>query len=133
MSDIAPVRESLARWAREEPACHLVVLFGSETAGRTWSESDLDLALVCDPLPSPRDRLRMIGQLQERCGGRRADVVFLHPDTDPVLRFEVFRAGEPLYEASPGRFVEERVRAMMLFYDARQFRRALEERIEAES
>lgn len=132
MSDIAPVRESLARWAGEEPACPLLVLFGSETTGRTWSESDLDLALLCDPLPSPRGRLRMIGQLQERCGDRRADVVFLCPDTDPVLRFEVFRAGELLYEASPGRFVEERVRAMMLFYDARQFRRALEKRIEAE-
>lgn len=133
MADTTALRESLARWAREEPTCRLLVLFGSEISDRTWSESDLDLAVACDPPPAAPDRLRMIGQLQERCGNRRADVVFLEPGTDPVLRFEVFRRGESLYEATSGRFVEERVRALMLYEDALPFRRALVERMEARS
>jgi predicted nucleotidyltransferase len=130
-SDDSDLRDALAGWAEEEPACRLLVLFGSEATGGTWAESDVDVAVACDPVPSPRERLRMIGELEDRCGGRRADVVFLGPETDPVLRHEVFRDGEPLYEAGPGLFVEQRVRAVMLHQDALPFRRALVERMGA--
>lgn len=129
MSEMARVRQALTRWARRESGCRLLVLFGSETTGRAWSESDVDLAVSFDPLPSPEERLRTIGELQDCCGGRPVDVVFLRPETDPVLRFQVFRQGEPLYEAEPGLFVEERVRAVMLYHDALPFRRALVERL----
>lgn len=128
-SDDTDLRDALAGWAEEEPACRLLVVFGSEATGDTWTESDVDVAVACDPVPSPRERLRMIGELEERCGGRRADVVFLGPGTDPVLRHEVFRGGELLYEAEPGLFVEESVRALMLHEDALPFRRALVERM----
>lgn len=133
MSEIDRARRSLARWAAREPACRLLVLHGSEAGGHTWPESDVDLAIACDPMPSPEERLRIIGALQDRCGGRRADVTFLRPGTDPVLRFEVFKRGVPLYEAEPGLFVEERVRAVMLHQDAIPFRRALVERMRAGS
>ena len=129
MADVERVRRALREWAAEEPSCRLLVLYGSEAAGRTWPESDIDLAVACDPLPSPGARLRMIGALQDRCGGRRADVTFLRPGTDPVLRFEIFRQGMPLYESEPGLFVEERVRAVKLHQDAVPFRRALVERM----
>lgn len=133
MAEESELRQALARWAESEPACRLLVLFGSEAADRTWAESDLDLALACDPLPDPGKRLGIIGELQDRCGDRRVDLVFLRPETDPVLRFEVFRRGELLYEAEPGLFVGERVRALMLYQDALPFRRALVERMEAGS
>lgn len=128
-SDDPGLRDALAGWAEGEPACRLLVLFGSEARGGTWAESDVDVAVACDPSPSPGERLRMIGELEDRCGRRRADVVFLAPDTDPVLRHEVFRDGQPLYEAEPGLFVEESVRALMLHEDALPFRRALVERM----
>lgn len=123
------VRASLARWGEETPACRLLVLFGSAATGRTWSGSDVDVALWLDPVPPPSERLHVIGQIQDRCGPRRADVVFLRPGTDPVLHFEIFRDGRPLYEAEPGLFTEERVRAVKLYQDALPFRRALIESV----
>jgi len=103
----------------------MLVLFGSHGRGSARGDSDVDLAGSFDPLPPPRDGLRILGELQERLGRRRADLVFLTATTDPVLRFEIFRDGEPLYESEPGLFVEERVRALMLYEDALPFRRSL--------
>lgn len=131
MSDVTDIQRGLVRWARGEPRSRLVVLFGSEASGRTWPGSDVDVAVWFDPLPPPLERVRIIGRVQDRCGARRADVVFLGLDTDPVLRFEIFKRGELLYEADPGLFDEERVRAVMLYQDASPFRRALVERMKA--
>jgi hypothetical protein len=66
-----------------------------------------------------------VGEAQDVVHPRSADVVFLHRDTSPVLRFEIFRGGRPLYEAEPGLFVEAAVRAAALYDDALPFRRAL--------
>ncbi|MFW6200080.1 MAG: nucleotidyltransferase domain-containing protein, partial [Gemmatimonadota bacterium] len=79
----------VTRWAREKAGCRLVVLFGSEPKGRVREGSDLDLAVLFDPLPGPEDRLRIIGELQDLAAPRVADVVFLRPETDPALRFEI--------------------------------------------
>lgn len=103
----------------------MCVLFGSTATGAGAVEGDVDLAVWFEPLPEPRRRLAMIGELQELCGSRPVDVVFLHRDTDPVLRFEVFRTGRPLHEDRAGRFVDETVRALALYEDALPFRRAL--------
>lgn len=86
----------------------------------------MDLAVVFPELPGPERRLAVIGELQDLCDPATVDVVFLHPDTDPVLRFEVFRTGEPLHEARPGLFVNGVVRALSLYEDALPFRRALQ-------
>lgn len=37
LSEPVPVWQPLPKWAREEPACRLLVLFGAEVAERTWS------------------------------------------------------------------------------------------------
>lgn len=118
-------RRGLTSWA-ERSACSLLVLFGSAARGTTRLPEDMDLAIAFRELPDPRRRLAMIGELQDLCSPARVDVVFLHRDTDPVLRFEVFRGGEALYEARPGVFADETVRALGLYEDARPFRRALE-------
>lgn len=122
-------REALRRWAVGAPGCRLLVLFGSRATERAAEGADLDLALLFETLPPPDRRLEIIGELQELAGDRRVDVVFLRPETDPVLRFEIFRDGLPLYERRPGVFVEERVRAAMLYHDALPFRRALRRRL----
>ena len=118
-------REALAGWA-ERAGCRLLVLFGSAADREpAVSPRDVDLAVDFPDLPSAHRRLALIGELQDLCAPRPVDVVFLHRDTDPVLRFEVFRRGEPLYEARPGLFVHEVVRALALYEDALPFRRAL--------
>lgn len=123
------MRTALRSWA-ERSACHLLVLYGSSAvgAGPAW-KGDVDLALSFPALPAPERRLSLIGQLQDIVDPREVDVVFLHPGTDPVLRFEIFRGGVPLYEAREGRFVDEVVRALSLYEDAIPFRKALEARL----
>ncbi len=124
------LRDSLERWA-ERTGCGLLVLFGSEALGRARRGSDLDLAISFDRLPPAEERLRIVGEIQDLCAPRSADVVFLRPETDPVLRFEIFRNGETLYERERGLFAEGRVRALMLYEDALPFRRALRRRLAA--
>lgn len=96
------VRERLSRWA-EGAGCRLLVLFGSAAReGAPALDRDVDLAVGFAELPSPEDRLSLIGRLQDLVHPRRVDVVFLRPGTDPVLRFEIFRTGVPLHESREG-------------------------------
>lgn len=119
---------ALARWAAAVD-CRLVVLFGSSAAEGTGRAGDIDIALWFLPMPAADRRLRMIGEIQDLCGRRRADIVFLRPETNPVLRFEIFRGGRPLHEAAAGVFVSEVVRALALYEDALPFRRMLRDSI----
>lgn len=128
----AGTEEALENWAARS-GCRLCVLFGSAASGEPSVSGDVDLALSFPSLPGAERRLAMIGELQDLCGGRRLDLVFLHPGTDPVLRFEIFRTGRPLHEARPGLFVEEAVRALALYEDALPFRRLLRERLTSSS
>jgi len=119
---------AIRRWARER-GCRLCVLFGSRGRGGPRVEGDVDIAVEFSQMPGPHERLRIIRELQEAVDPTPVDVVFLHDGTDPVLRFEVFRTGEPLHEERPGLFVDEKVRALALFEDALPFRRARRERL----
>jgi hypothetical protein len=93
------------------------------------ARSDVDIAIQFATLPPPDRRLELIGEAQDICGAAIADVVFLHLRTDPVLRFEIFRSGTPVYEAEEGHFIDQKVRSLMLYEDALPFRRMLRERL----
>lgn len=119
------MKAALAQWSRAS-GCRLAVLFGSDGTNDGGSQaSDVDIALSFSELPRPERRLNMIGELVDICGGQRVDVVFLRPETNPILRFEIFRGGVPLHESRPGIFVVEAVRALIAYEDALPFRRAL--------
>lgn len=122
------IREPLRAWAGES-GCRLCVLFGSRAGSGPVVAGDVDVAVQFPELPPPERRLEILGELQDVCGSARADVVFLHERTDPVLRFEVFQGGEPVFEAEPGLFVDGTVRALMLYEDALPFRRLRRERL----
>lgn len=133
---MTPTRETdleqrLGAWAKASGS-RLCVLFGSRAgaeAGSPSARSDVDVAIQFPALPPPERRLELIGEAQDICGAAMADVVFLHLRTDPVLRFEIFRSGRPVYEAEEGMFIDEKVRALMLYEDALPFRRMLRERL----
>ena len=119
---------ALREWAKTAP-CKLLIVFGSSARQQTHPRSDVDIGVMFDELPPPERRLSMIGEIQDRCGRARADVVFLRSATDPVLRFEIFRSGIPIHEESPGLFLAETVRALALYEDALPFRRLLSRRL----
>ena len=123
MPDVAPVNEGYLRTWVEASGAHLCVLFGSRAGNGPQVKGDVDLALRFSKLPSPDRRLEILGELQDVCGVPDVDLVFLHERTEPVLRFEIFRTGRPVFENVPGLFIEEKVRALMLFEDALPFRR----------
>ena len=101
----------------------LCVLFGSRAGECFRVDADVDLALSFQDTPSPERRLELIGQFQAATASLPVDVVFLHRDTDPVLRFEVFRSGQPVFERVPGAMAQQRVKALMLYEDALPLRR----------
>ena len=121
---------AIRRWAAAS-GCRLCVHFGSTASGSGGVDGDVDVALDFECLPDPQRRLQIIGELQDLCAPRQADVIFLHADTDPVVRFEIFRTGRPLHEAHPNLFVEETVHALALYEDALPFRRALRKQLKA--
>lgn len=121
----------LADWAAET-GCRLAILFGSAARGDDRRARDIDLALEFDALPDASRRLALIQEAQALTHPRSADLVFLHRDTSPVLRFEAFRGGRCLFESEPGLFVERAVRALALYEDARPFRDALRRHVARE-
>lgn len=125
------MEERLAR-AAASTGCRLAILFGSAAGSGRERARDVDVALEFDELPGPRRRLALLRQMEEVTSPRAADVVFLHRDTSPVLRFEVFRRGRAIFEAEPGAFVSGAVRALALYEDARPFRDALVRHLRAE-
>lgn len=114
----------LADWARET-GCRLAILFGSAGRGDVRAARDIDVALEFAELPDAARRLDLIHDAQALTHPRSTDLIFLHRDTSPVLRFEVFRGGRCLFESEPGLFVTRAVRALALYEDARPFRDAL--------
>lgn len=130
-TDETPMEDRLAR-AAAAWGCRLAILFGSAAGPAKDGARDVDVALEFDELPGPDRRLGLIQEMEELTHPRRADVVFLHNDTSPVLRFEVFRGGRPIFEAEPGAFVSGTVRALALYEDARPFRDALVRQLRGE-
>ena len=122
------IPEVLREWA-DRSGCRLCVLFGSSATGAQSVKGDVDLAVDFEPLPDADRRLRIVGELDRLVAPRSVDVVFLHPGTDPVLRFEIFKGGGAIFERTPGTFIRERVRALMLYEDALPFRKARRERL----
>lgn len=120
--------DELRRWALGS-GCRLCVLFGSTAAGGPGWKGDVDVAASFAELPEPTARLELIGRLQEGLAREDVDLVFLHDRTEPVLRFEIFRTGTPVFEEEEGLFVREKVRALMLYQDALPFRRARREKL----
>ena len=99
----------------------LLVLFGSRAKKGGQGGSDFDLALK----PSRGwdiDKLGLIYQLGELFDTDNVDLVILTPDTDPVLLWEIFIEGQPLYENMAGLFESERLRAWKIYLDTEQLR-----------
>ena len=115
-------RERLRRFCQGR-GIELCVLFGSRAKGKVHPNSDWDLALIARQQPDLRKQiLRLHGEFED-IFGHPVDLVIIDQDTDPLLRMEVFQYGEPLYEASSGFFVEERVLAVKIYDDTEPLRR----------
>lgn len=97
----------------------LVVLFGS--TAREGTGRDIDLAVLPKVVPENLlTQARWLRHLEEILPGP-VDLLLLHQATAPLIRFQVFRDGQCLYEDEPGRFDREQDRAFFLYADSVQF------------
>lgn len=113
--------------------CHgrtvqLCVLFGSQATGKARSDSDIDLALWVKPSPEPLVKLRWLGELED-LSGKEVNVVWVTPDTNPVLGFEIVRDGRVLFECEPGIWASKRRQLWHAYIDSAPFRRAAREQL----
>ncbi|MBE7530649.1 MAG: nucleotidyltransferase domain-containing protein [Chloroflexi bacterium] len=113
--------------------CHgrtvqLCVLFGSQATGKARTDSDIDLALWVKPPPEPLVKLRWLGELIDLLG-KEVNVVWVGPDTNPVLGFEIVRDGRVLFEREPGIWATKQLHLWHAYTDAAPFRRLAREQM----
>ncbi|MBI5196949.1 MAG: nucleotidyltransferase domain-containing protein [Nitrospirae bacterium] len=99
----------------------LLVVFGSSASEKTRSASDIDVAVK---FRSGRiiSKLNLIYKLDDLFNGKPIDLVILTADTDPLLLYEIFFGGKPLYEEHSGIFYNEKLRAWKLYIDTERLR-----------
>jgi len=122
------VPPGLAAWC-EERSVPLCVLFGSRATGRARVDSDWDVAIWASP-PTPETRLRWLADLQE-VFGETVQMIFVTPELDPVLGFQIVREGRLLFTDDPDRWPAQRARLWHLYNDSLPFRRAERDRLRA--
>ena len=99
----------------------LFVIFGSHARGKNNSRSDIDVALILENNKSTANKLRLIFEL-EGIFPKQVDLVIVNPNTDPLLQFEIFKIGVPLFESKSNLFEEYKLRAWKSFQDTKKIR-----------
>lgn len=121
-TNIARFVEVIQTWCAEQPLL-LCVLFGSQATGKTHPNSDVDLALWPDrPLPTAM-KLRWARELATLLN-REVNLVFVSPELDPVLGFEILRDGRLVFQQAPGLWQRRRAQLWHAYNDSLPFRRA---------
>jgi len=87
----------LAKVFRRFAGIDAVYLFGSQAAGNTRSDSDIDLAIVARSAAVRERRLDILADLA-RHGFDNVDLVFLDTD-DIVLNYEAVRQNQLVYQS----------------------------------
>ncbi len=105
----------------------LALLFGSVAQGRARPDSDIDLALLIERSCFPREsflrgrfKRRMVRELSALLRTSLLDLVILN-QASPLLRHQIARTCEVLYEKSPGDFADYASLALRQHNDARLF------------
>ena len=118
--DLHEKKERLVGYCREK-GIELVVLFGSCAAGKVYAGSDLDLAVLTRK-GAALSRLELLFDMESLFDPMEVDLVLLGPGTDPLLLYEIFMRGMPLFEARLGAFQERRLLAWKIYLDTAPLR-----------
>lgn len=113
--DRSAVAEKLAR----EDDIEVAVLFGSAARGRLARESDVDIYIkLRRGVRWSAHRAQRLASDLSLVAKREVDLVIEdRHETSVLLRMEVARHGSPLFERSPGDWVELRAAAFVAYAD----------------
>jgi len=125
--------DAIRRVLESRADVRLAYVFGSAARGEARVSSDVDLAVLFEPLPEARDLDRLAADLQTGAG-RRVDLVVLNT-APPLLAREILKTGRCLACRSEAERVGFEARAMARYMDTAHLRRVqdryLRERAEA--
>lgn len=120
-------KETIPAWC-DGRAVQLCVLFGSQATGKAHPNSDVDLAFWATPVPEPLTKLRWLGELEDLLG-KEVNLVWISPDLNPVLGFEIVRDGRVLFEREPGIWATKRLHLWHTYTDTAPLRRLAREQL----
>lgn len=104
----------------------LLVLFGSKARGDSRLSSDADVAYLSDAPLSLMDEARLVGELSAAMQ-RPVDLVNIAL-ASPLLEYNIFKDGKPLYEKDRGLFEDYLARSLRIYEETKplfQLKRAL--------
>lgn len=112
----------IAGWCGSQPV-KLCVLFGSQATGRQRPDSDVDLAVWPNEMPSAAAKLAWLREL-ETLLDKPVNLALVSADLDPVLGFEIVRDGRLIYEQQPELWFKHRAQLWFAYTDSLPFRQA---------
>ncbi len=112
----------------EEFDFKLVVLYGSAITGQMTEDSDIDIGILLNENKASENfqEISFLAKLENELSKifagkvREIDLSILN-FASPLLKFQVARKGEPIYEENIGDFRNFQVKAMKENQDARKF------------
>ena len=119
--DIDEITQSRVTDFCERNHISLFIIFGSYAKAQVRTHSDIDIALALEEPKSDGDKLHLIFEL-EGIFQKQVDLVILKPTTDPLLRFEVFSTGKPLFMSNSQLFEESKLQAWKAYLDTEKIR-----------
>ena len=99
----------------------MLILFGSSASETGRADSDIDLA-VKSAIDKPVSKLRLIQEMEPIFEDRRIDLTVLTNNTDPLLLFEIFSNGRPLFQKTKCLFETNRLKSWHLYLDTMPLR-----------
>jgi len=100
----------------------LIYVFGSYSKGTNTKNSDLDIAVLLGNGHDPMDKLALIGDLVSIFKRDDIDLVVLN-SANPVLRHQVIKHGELIFEENEDVKVEFEVKTLREYMDMEYFRK----------
>lgn len=109
----------------------LIVLFGSHVSGEVSNDSDIDLGILFDKLPSNAKEEKVLEDFIHLLQTNRLDIVVLN-HASPLLLFQVATKGKPIYEKNKGNFLRFSITAYKKYWESTKFRKLKEVFLEKE-
>ncbi|MFQ5456732.1 MAG: nucleotidyltransferase domain-containing protein [Nitrospirota bacterium] len=110
----------------QEIAClhriSLIILFGSKALGKDSKNSDIDLGILFDELPSDVEEEKVLDAFIHLFRTDRLDIVVLSY-ASPLLLFQVATKGKPIYENVFGSFFKFSIMAHKKYWESEKFRK----------
>lgn len=119
--DIDEIKQSRITDFCDKNNISLFIIFGSYAKAKVRPHSDIDIALALEEPKSDVDKLHLIFEL-EGIFQKQVDLVILKPSTDPLLRFEIFSTGKPLFMSNSQLFEESKLQAWKAYLDTEKIR-----------